>query len=85
MFIRRARTSDLHPNPSDPFSDPSIGPNESAVQQYVNEIRTTGIISEPIVVRRLSSGGYEIVNGHHRWLAANITGLNYVPIEIINE
>ena len=32
----------------------------------------------------LSSGGYEIVNGHHRWLAAIKTGLELVPIIIKN-
>lgn len=29
-------------------------------------------------------GGYEIVDGHHKWLAAKLLGVKYVPIKIIN-
>ena len=32
----------------------------------------------------LSTGGYEIVNGHHRWLVAQKVGLRKVPIQIKN-
>jgi RHS repeat-associated protein len=85
LTTRQAKTIDLKPNPLDPYSDPKIGPNESAVRQYIDEIRMTGTISEPIRVKELASGGYEIVDGHHRWLAALMTNLKYVPIEIINE
>ena len=66
---KTAKVGDINPNPLDEFSNPKIGPNESA---------------EPIEVQKLSSGGYEIVNGHHRWLAAIKTGLKDVPIKIVN-
>ena len=76
---KNAKVSDINPNPLDEFSNPKIGPNESAVSKYTN-----GTISESIEVQKLASGGYEIVNGHHRWLAAIKTGLKNVPIKIVN-
>ena len=81
---KTAKVGDINPNPLDEFSNPKIGPNESAVSRYIKEINTNGTISEPIEVQKLSSGGYEIVNGHHRWLAAIKTGLKEVPIKIVN-
>ena len=88
-FLERIRTktakvSDINPNPLDEFSNPKISPNESAVSKYIKEINTNGTISEPIEVQKLASGGYEIVNGHHRWLAAIKTGLKDVSIKIVN-
>lgn len=81
---KTAKVGDINPNPLDEFSNFKIGPNESAVSRYIKEINTNGTISEPIEVQKLSSGGYEIVNGHHRWLAAIKTGLKEVPIKIVN-
>ena len=81
---RKVKTNELHANPLDEFSNPKIGPCNSAVSKYIKEINTTGKISEPIVVQKRSSGGYEIVNGHHRWLAAVKTNLKTVPIIIKN-
>ncbi len=81
---RKAKVSDLHANPLDEFSNPQIGPCDSAVSKYMKEINTTGKLSIPIEVQKLSIGGYEIVNGHHRWLAAQKVGLENVPIRIKN-
>ena len=81
---KTAKVGDINPNPLDEFSNPKIGSNESAVSKYIKEIKTNGTISEPIEVQKLASGGYEIVNGHHRWLAAIKTGLKDVPIKIVN-
>ncbi len=67
---KKANVNDLHANPLDEFSNPRIGPSDSAVSRYMKEINTTGRLSEPIEVQKLSTGGYEIVNGHHRWLSA---------------
>ena len=41
-------------------------------------------IIDPIIVQKLNDGGYEIVNGHHRWAAAKKTGLKKVPVRIKN-
>lgn len=81
---RTANVNELSPNPSDEFSNPKIGPSDTAVAKYIDEINRTGTISEPIIVQKLAGGGFEIVNGHHRWLAAIKAGLKKVPIEIFN-
>ena len=38
-----------------------------------------GGIREPLIVRSLQEGGYQIASGHRRWLAAKAAGLNVVP------
>ena len=84
LTTRKVDVNDLHANPLDEFSNPRIGPSDSAVARYIKEINTTGGLSESIEVQKLSTGGYEIVNGHHRWLAAQKAGLKKVPIQIKN-
>ncbi len=84
LTTRKAGVNDLHTNPLDEFSNPRIGPSDSAVAKYIKEINTTGKISTPIEVQKLLTGGYEIVNGHHRWLAAQKAGLKRVLIRIKN-
>ena len=88
-FIEKARTSKLHPNPDDEFSDPEIGPNYEIVGNYVDSIVAYDKYSkvphiEPIIVEKLSTDGYMILNGHHRWLAVKRLNMNYVPIRIVN-
>ena len=37
---------------------------------------------QPILVRKLQAGGYEIIAGERRWRAAQIAGLKQVPVVI---
>ena len=37
---KTAKVGDINPNPLDEFSNPQIGPNESAVSRYIKEINT---------------------------------------------
>jgi ParB family chromosome partitioning protein len=52
-----------------------------ALQDLANSIRAQGII-QPIVVRQLLGGHYEIVAGERRWRAAQLAGLTEVPVLI---
>ena len=70
-------------NPADEFMDPKIGPSDTALSKYINYIKQYGTIDEPILVKKLTDGTYEIQNGHHRWLAAQKMGLEYVPVEVM--
>lgn len=49
-----------------------------ALEELASSIRAQGII-QPIVVRHLLGGRYEIVAGERRWRAAQLAGLTEVP------
>jgi ParB family chromosome partitioning protein len=49
-----------------------------ALDDLANSIRTQGVI-QPIVVRRVLGGKYEIIAGERRWRAAQIAGLTEIP------
>ena len=63
--------------------NPKIGPSDTALSKHINYIKQNGIINEPITVKKLQNGTYEIQNGHHRWLAAQKMGLKTVPVEVM--
>ncbi len=53
-----------------------------AISELADSIRTHGII-QPLTVRKLDSGYYEIVAGERRWRAAKEVGLLEIPVLII--
>ncbi len=56
--------------------------DEAALADLADSIREHGII-QPLTVRRLSSGSYQIIAGERRWRAARIAGLSEVPAIVI--
>ena len=52
------------------------------IDALADSIATHGIL-QPITVRRLESGYYQIISGERRWRAARQAGLNEVPVLII--
>lgn len=71
------RLSEIEPNREQPrkrFDD-------EAIAALADSIREHGII-QPIVVRRLENGAFQIVAGERRWRAARMLGLNEVPVLI---
>ena len=56
--------------------------DEESLADLAESIRTHGII-QPLTVRRLSSGYYQIIAGERRWRAAKLAGLREVPAVII--
>lgn len=52
--------------------------DESYLKELEKSIRQFGVI-EPLVVRPLADGSYEILAGHMRWRAAQQAGLKHVP------
>jgi len=56
--------------------------DEVALAELSESIKTHGII-QPITVRKLPSGYYQIIAGERRWRAARMAGLKEVPVNII--
>ena len=56
--------------------------DDEALMDLADSIREHGII-QPLTVRRLSSGYYQIIAGERRWRAAKQVGLMEVPAVII--
>ncbi|HUQ28809.1 MAG TPA: ParB/RepB/Spo0J family partition protein [Usitatibacter sp.] len=52
--------------------------DEASLAQLADSIRARGVI-QPIVVRPVGEGHYEILAGERRWRAARIAGLERVP------
>lgn len=56
--------------------------DEAALQDLADSIVQYGLI-QPITVRRLDTGYYQIIAGERRWRAARLAGLTEVPVRII--
>ncbi len=56
--------------------------DDEALEELAESIRQHGII-QPLAVRRLSSGYYQIIAGERRWRAARLAGLETVPAIVI--
>src|SRR3972149_5315319 len=54
---------------------------DTALQELAESIREHGV-SQPIIVRHINNGAYELVAGERRWRAARIAGLNKIPVVI---
>lgn len=84
-----ASNRDRHPGISLAFLDeieanpyqPRREFDEVAVQELAASIRENGII-QPLVVRKTSSGAYQLIAGERRLRAARLAGLKQAPVVI---
>ena len=67
--------SDLHPFEGHPFKVL----DDELMEQTVESIKQIGVVS-PLIVRADPEGGYEILSGHRRLHAAQLAGLETVPV-----
>ena len=56
--------------------------DDAALGQLAESIAQHGII-QPLTVRKLNSGYYQIIAGERRWRAARLAGLSEVPVIVI--
>jgi len=56
--------------------------DQDALQELADSIGQFGMI-QPITVRKLDSGYYQIIAGERRWRAARLVGLNEVPVRVV--
>lgn len=68
---------EIEPNRDQPRKDF----DEKALSELADSISQHGVL-QPLVVRPLSSGAYQIVAGERRWRAARMAGLSEVPVII---
>ena len=64
----------IRPNPHQPRK--TI--NEPGIAELAASLKSSGVI-QPIVVRRVGDGAFELIAGQRRWLAARQAGLADIP------
>ena len=72
------RVSDIEPNKDQPRK--AFEPN--ALAELADSIREHGIL-QPVVVRALPGGVYQIIAGERRWRASRMAGLSEIPAIVI--
>ena len=68
----------VEPNPGQPRQDF----DEEELQALADSIAEHGII-QPLTVRDMDNGYYQIIAGERRWRAARIAGLSEVPVVVM--
>lgn len=71
-------TGDIVPNPGQPRARFS----RESLEELADSIREHGIL-QPLSVRRLPGGQYELISGERRLRAAGIAGLTHVPCILV--
>ena len=69
--------NEIEPNKSQPRKSS----DEKALSELADSIAEHGII-QPLLVRPMAEGGYQIVAGERRWRASRLAGLTEVPVVI---
>lgn len=72
--IRLVPVADIRPNPF----QPRITFDEQTLVELADSIRTLGLI-QPITVRRMPDGCFQIISGERRYRACKLAGLASVP------
>jgi len=60
---------------------PRTGMDPEALQELADSIRSQGVV-QPVVVRGIGDGRYELIAGERRWRAAQKAGLHEIPAVI---
>lgn len=71
------RLTEIYPNKEQPRTDF----DDEALSTLAESIKQHGVL-QPLLVRPMEQGGYQIVAGERRWRAARMAGLEEVPVFI---
>ncbi len=71
------RLTELEPNKNQPRKNF----DKETLEQLATSIRENGVL-QPLLVRPLATGNYQIIAGERRWRASKIAGLSEVPVVI---
>ncbi len=75
--VNELPVAEIEPNPKQPrrrFDD-------VALEALSGSIEASGVV-QPLIVRKVSSNRYELIAGERRWRAAQMAGLETVPVVI---
>ena len=75
----RLPMSAITPNPRQPRKDF----DEAALQELAASISQLGLL-QPLLVRRGDAGGFELIAGERRFRAAQLAGLDEVPVLVVD-
>lgn len=80
--INEVPISQIERNPNQPRHEF----DKEALEELANSIREIGIV-QPITLRQISEGRYQIIAGERRWRASQLAGLTSIPayIRTIND
>ena len=67
----------IEPNPY----QPRMNFNQDALDELADSIKTLGLI-QPITVRKIASGRYQIISGERRFRASRLAGMDMIPAYI---
>lgn len=75
--LNEIEISMIEPNPNQPRREF----DQEALQELANSISEVGII-QPITLRQMENGKYQIIAGERRWRASQLAGLTTIPAYI---
>jgi ParB family chromosome partitioning protein len=73
-YFEEVAVGSITPNPRQPRQTF----DEDALEELAASITEVGLL-QPVVVRKLGGGNYELVMGERRWRASQRAGLEYIP------
>ena len=76
--LSEVEISQIAPNPNQPRREF----DQEALQELASSIRELGII-QPITLRQMENGQYQIIAGERRWRASQLAGLTKIPAYIV--
>ena len=76
--LNEVEISAIDPNPNQPRREF----DQEALQELAMSIRELGII-QPITLRKMEGGRYQIIAGERRWRASQLAGLTKIPAYIV--
>ena len=77
--LNEVELTQIDPNPNQPRREF----DQEALQELANSIRELGII-QPITLRKVEGGRYQIIAGERRWRASQLAGLQTIPAYIVS-
>ena len=76
LYVPLSKVEPRADQPRSSFDDAALSELADSIAQY-------GLI-QPITVRKLQSGYYQIIAGERRWRASRMAGLDEVPVRVIS-